>query len=197
MSVFVKKFGAFVVFGVLFTLANYTVTVHRDNVRLKGMCEIAEMRADVNTEMADELLWSRVNDVYKLTEEQLVSQGRVEGVVSYLSGDNREVFDNLWHEGYMRGLTQVDYEYDVISESNYERGYHQAMQDAFPEHPVKSFGFVNEPPRNVSPDAIKTPEFDFKNEDLFDTEKVIDDLNKKIEEVDPRNKTIKSTTNDE
>ena len=57
-----------------------------------------------------------------------------------------------------------------------------------PNHPTQSFGFVNESPRDVKEGVIKTPDFDTNNQDLDDNDKVINDLNNKIEEVDPRNK---------
>ena len=182
-----KKFHAFMLFGIVFTAVNSMLLQQWKINRLSGQIELAEMRANINTEWANELLWLRMNDVHDLTKDQLVAQGRIEGVVGYLNGDDREMIDNLWHEGYTRGLAQVDYEYDVISNSNYEKGYHAAMQNAFPEHPVVSFGFVNEKPRGVDAEAIKTPDFDSNNQDLDDNDKVIDDLNNKIEEVDPRN----------
>ena len=125
-------------------------------------------------------LWLRVNDTYEATQDQLVSQGRIEGVVSYLVGDDKDILDNLWHEGYMRGLAQFSYEYDTLSESNYEKGYHAAMQDAFPHTEAE---FVNSSPRNVKEDVIKTPEFDVDNEELKGNEEVIDALNLKIKEV--------------
>tara|TARA_R110002110_G_scaffold159686_1_gene357654 strand:- start:98 stop:661 length:564 start_codon:yes stop_codon:yes gene_type:complete len=183
-----KKSYALLLFGVVFTAVNVMLLQQWRIDKLNNQVELAEMRADINTEWTNELLSIRMNEIHELTKDQLVAQGRVEGVVSYLNGDDREVLDNLWHEGYTRGLAQVDYEYDMISDNNYERGYHAAMQDAFPvSHPVTSFGFVNEKPRNISPSAIKTPEFDEGNQDLGDNEKVVNDLNKKIEEVDPRN----------
>ena len=96
-------------------------------------------------------------------------------------GGDREILDNLWHEGYMRGLTQVDFEHDMLSESNYERGYHAAMQDAFPHVEAE---FVNDSPRDVKEDAIKAPQFDTTNKDsLKDNKEVINALNVKIEEL--------------
>ena len=183
-----KKSYALLLFGVVFTFVNVMLLQQWKIDKLNAQVKLAEMRADINTEWTNELLSIRMNDIHELTKDQLVAQGRVEGVVSYLNGDNREVLDNLWHEGYTRGLSQVDYQYETLADSNYERGYHAAMQDAFPEHPVKTFGFVNETPRDINRSAIKTPEFDENNQDLEDNEKVVNDLNKKIEEVDPRNK---------
>jgi hypothetical protein len=156
--------------------------------RLSGQVKLAEMRANINTEWTNELLSMRMNDIHELTKDQLVAQGRIEGVVSYLNGDDREVLDNLWHEGYTRGLSQVDYQYETIADNNYERGYHQAMQDAFPNHPNSSFGFVNETPRNVNENAIKTPEFDENNEDLESNEDILDKLNGILETKLPDDK---------
>ena len=116
---FGQKISTFFVVGVFFTLMNYTLTVHRENNRLENMVQLAEMRAEVNNEMTNELLWSKVNDIHNLTKDQLIGQGRLEGVVSYLSGDNQDIIDNLWHEGYTRGLSQNEYEYDTISKNEY------------------------------------------------------------------------------
>tara|TARA_B100000809_G_C15068554_1_gene505099 strand:- start:420 stop:980 length:561 start_codon:yes stop_codon:yes gene_type:complete len=183
-----KKFHAFMLFAIVFTAVNSMLLQQWKIGYLNNQLHLSEMRGNINTEWTNELLWLRINDVHDLTKDQLVGQGRIEGVVGYLSGENQEMIDNLWHEGYMRGLAQIDYEYDVISDSNYEKGYHAAMQSAFPDHPVTSFGFVNETPRNIPAEAIKTPDFDSSNQELDDNDKVINDLNNKIEEVDPRNK---------
>ena len=183
-----KKSYALLLFGVVFTAVNVMLLQQWRIDKLNSQIKLAEMRADINTEWTNELLSIRMNEIHELTRDQLVAQGRVEGLVSYLNGGNQEMIDNLWHEGYTRGLAQVDYEYEVISNANYEKGYHAAMQNAFPEHPVTSFGFVNETPRNIPAEAIKTPDFDSNNQDLDDNDKVINDLNNKIEEVDPRNK---------
>jgi hypothetical protein len=118
-----KKFNNIMLFGVVFTAVNLLLLQQWKIDELKGQLTLTEMRENINSDWVNELLWLRVNDTHKATEEQLISQGRIEGVVSYLVGDDKEVLDNLWHEGYMRGLTQVDFEHDMLSESNYERGY--------------------------------------------------------------------------
>jgi hypothetical protein len=178
-------------FGIVFTAVNSMLLQQWKINRLNGQVKLSEMQSSINVEWANELLWDRINDVHTLTKDQLVAQGRVEGIVSYLSGDNTQEMNDLWHEGYARGLAQSDYEYEVISGANYEKGYHAAMQNSFPEHPVTSFGFgnetprnINETPRNVNENAIKTPEFDENNKDLESTEELVDKLNDKIERPD-------------
>jgi len=167
--------------GIMFTLVNAVLVQQYRLNDVSNQLEISRMRADINTDFTDELLWLKVNDTYEVTQEQLIAQGRVEGIVSYLVGDDKEILDNLWHEGYMRGLAQIDYEYDMLSDSNYEKGYHAAMQDAFPHTEAE---FVNNSPRDVKEDAIKAPQFDTTNEDsLKDNEEVINALNVKIEEL--------------
>ena len=175
-----KKLNYIMLFGIVFTAANLLLLQNWKIDSLNNQLRLSEMRSDVNNDFTNELLWLRVNDTHVATQEQLISQGRIEGVVSYLVGDDKEVLDNLWHEGYMRGLAQVDYEYETLSDSNYERGYHAAMQDAFPHVEAE---FVNDPPRDVVSGSIGKPEFDKKNEDLLGNELLISDLNKKIEEL--------------
>ena len=179
-----KKLYAFMLFGIVFTAVNVMLLQQWKISRLNGQVKLAEMRANINTEWTNELLSLRMNDIHELTKDQLVAQGRVEGVVSYLNGDNREVLDNLWHEGYTRGLSQVDYQYETLADSNYERGYHAAMQDAFPTHPDEPVHFVNESPRDVNKDAIGTPEFDKSSQGLEDNKDVVNNLNTKIEEIE-------------
>ena len=179
-----KKFHAFMLFAIVFTAINSMLLQQWKIGYLNNQLTLSEMRGNINTEWTNELLWSRINDVHDLTKDQLVGQGRIEGVVSYLSGENQEMIDNLWHEGYMRGLAQVDYEYEVISDSNYEKGYHAAMQDAFPTHPDEPVHFVNESPRDVNKDAIGTPEFDKSSQGLEDNKDVVNNLNTKIEEIE-------------
>jgi hypothetical protein len=184
-----KKSYAFMLFAVVFTAVNSMLLQQWKISQLNNQLTLSEMREHINTDWVNELMWLRVNDTYEATQDQLVAQGRVEGVVSYLMGDDTEVLDNLWHEGYMRGLAQIDFEYESISDSNYEKGYHAAMQDAFPtQSPVTGFGFVNETPRDIHESAIKVPDFDSDNQDLTGNDEVIKNLNNKIEEVDPRNK---------
>jgi|TARA_R110000824_G_scaffold394352_2_gene594081 hypothetical protein len=167
-------------FGVVFTAANLLLLQHWKIGYVNNQLRLSEMRSEINNDFTDELLWLRVNDTHEATQEQLISQGRIEGVVSYLVGDDKEVLDNLWHEGYMRGLSQVDYEYETLTKLNYEKGYDAAMQKAFPFSPE----LVNGSPRNVKEGAIKAPKFDVVNKkELKDNEEVINTLNVKIKEI--------------
>ena len=102
--------------------------------QLSNHLDISDMRAKVNTEFADELLWLQINDVEKLTQDNLIAQGKLQAMVDYYAQDEgtRNQIDNLWHEGYMRGLGQTEWEYDVLSESNYNKGYKDALDKAFP-----------------------------------------------------------------
>jgi len=179
---------AFMLFGIVFTAVNAMLLQQWKINKLNARIKLAEMRANINTEWTNELLSLRMNNIHELTKDQLIAQGRVEGVVNYLNGDNKDIMDNLWHEGYTRGLAQVDYEHEVVADNNYEKGYHAAMQDAFPNHPNSSFGFVNEAPRNVNENAIKTPEFDENNENLENNEEIVDKLNGILETKLPDDK---------
>ena len=163
----------------MFTLANYCLTVHRENVRLEGVIELAEMRSDVNNDFVNELLWSRLNDFDYQTNEMLISQGRIEGVIDYINNDNATYIDQLWHEGYQRGLSQVDFERDVIAENSFNKGYEEGKKaNLF----VADENKVNVPVRPVVKSAIKEPEFDTSSE-LPENTDVVKELNKKIEEL--------------
>ena len=66
-------------------------------------------------------------------------------------------------------------------ESNYNRGYKEALEKAFPNGDYPQY--VNYPPREVKGNVIKTPEFDNKLEGLKDNTEVVDQLNEKIKQI--------------
>ena len=99
-----------IVIGVVVTFVNIAIFQQARITKLQDYLNIAEMRADVNAETTQELIWDRVNDVHKATQDQLIAQGRIEGLVSYLKGDDKtELVNKLWHEGYEHGLHQTEY----------------------------------------------------------------------------------------
>jgi hypothetical protein len=174
-----------VLLAAVFTLANYTLTLHRESQRLEGVAEIANMRSDVNNDFVNELIWSRFNDFETYSSDMLVSQGRIEGVIDYINNDNSDYIDNLWHEGYQRGVSQVDFEREVIANSNFDRGYVQGKNERI----FSVFEDINISPRKLEPDAILMPEFD-NSSDLPENSETIEALNKKINEI----RTLESFT---
>ena len=104
-------------------------------------------------------------------------------MVDYYAQDEgtRNQIDSLWHEGYMRGLGQTEWEYDVLSETNYNKGYKEALEKAFPDGDYPQY--VNYPPREVKGNVIKTPEFDNNLKGLKDNTEVVDQLNDKIKQI--------------
>ena len=170
--------------GLIFlTLLNVGILQQWQISNLSNQLDISDMRAKVNTEFADELLWLQINDIEQLTKDNLIAQGKLQGMVDYYAQDEgtRNQIDSLWHEGYMRGLGQTEWEYDVLSETNYNKGYKEALEKAFPDGNYPQY--VNYPPREVSSGAIKTPEFDNKLEGLKDNTEVVDQLNDKIKQI--------------
>ena len=176
-----NKLYKFIAIGFVITFVNFGIYQQSRINDLTNQLSISDMRAKVNTEFADELLWLRINDVHSLNKENLIAQGRLEGVIAHINGDDQDAVENLWHEGYMRGLSQVDWEYDALSESNFERGYRSALEKAFPNGDYPSF--VNYPPRDVETNAIGKPKFDSSNEGLKDNTELVDELNDKIKDV--------------
>ena len=176
-----NKLYKFIAIGFVITFVNFGIYQQSRINDLTNQLSISDMRAKVNTEFADELLWLRINDVHSLNKENLIAQGRLEGVIAHINGDDQDAVENLKHEGYMRGLSQVDWEYDALSESNFERGYRSALEKAFPNGDYPSF--VNYPPRDVETNAIGKPKFDSSNEGLKDNTELVDELNDKIKDV--------------
>ena len=168
---------------VILTLLNVGILQQWQISNLSNQLDISDMRAKVNTEFADELLWLQINDIEQLTKDNLIAHGKLQGMVDYYAQDEgtRNQIDSLWHEGYMRGLGQTEWEYDVLSETNYNKGYKEALEKAFPDGDYPQY--VNYPPREVKGNVIKTPEFDNNLKGLKDNTEVVDQLNDKIKQI--------------
>tara|TARA_Y100000310_G_scaffold65019_1_gene60538 strand:- start:922 stop:1458 length:537 start_codon:yes stop_codon:yes gene_type:complete len=172
MNTFAKKISVFCAVASFFTLANYSISLQKEISRLEGIVQLEELRSKVNSEWANELLYSRMSDLNGLTSDSLVQQGRLEGITAFLR--NEEDFSSTWHEGYEQGLSQNEY----IADMRYEDGYHAAMQDVDPNHPDIS------QLRPVKEGAILIPTFDDKiGETLPSVEESIEEFNQKAENL--------------
>ena len=124
-----------VAIAVIFTVVNVMILQQARISKLEDYLKVYDLRASVNADFTNELVFMRVNDVHRATQDQLIAQGRIEGVMSYLQSDDEEkdVVNKIWHEGYSRGLTQVDYEHKMVSESGFLQGYKAAVHEVFPD----------------------------------------------------------------
>ena len=71
----------FIIGLVFLTMTNLGILQQWQISNLSNQLEISDMRAKVNTEFADELLWLQLNDVEQLTKDNLLAQGKLEGMV--------------------------------------------------------------------------------------------------------------------
>tara|TARA_R110002020_G_scaffold451278_1_gene665139 strand:- start:440 stop:871 length:432 start_codon:yes stop_codon:yes gene_type:complete len=127
------------------TLVNYGVWQHGENTRLSNMLELSDMRSNLSQEWTNEVTFSLLNKLDGNHEEGMRNQGRMEGIVEYLT--NPKDYHSVWHEGYQRGLNQTE------EMAKMEKG------ELFP----------TDKPMPVKPDVIKKPDFDKKIEKTQDT----------------------------
>jgi len=157
------------------TLANYSIYLANRLGEAEKSVEIANLRVKVNDDWTNEIIFSHLNGIQGQTKDMLIEQGRLQGIVQLMEKGEYDDTFNVWHEGYQRGLNQGS----DFADMEYERGYHAAMKQTFPEHPT-----VNSSPREVKEDAIKTPSFDESTgSTLPDIKDEIDLLNLKIENL--------------
>ena len=125
---------------VIATLVNYGVYQHGENAHLQRLVELSDTRSDINQEWANEITHVMLNKLSSENEEGMRNQGRMEGIVDYLT--NPKEYHSVWHEGYQRGLDQSE------EMAKMEKG------ELFP----------TDKPMPVKPDVIKKPDFDKKIE---------------------------------
>lgn len=143
-----KTVGAVAIIAVVATFANALImqgrTINDLNVQLK----IANMRADVNNEFANDILLSTINSAYQGTSEEIVrGQGRIEGIVQAINPDNQPAYTTAWHDGYDRGLNQTEDE----NQSFYSQGYLDAKSG-------KELRLVGQPAAAADDDVVPAPQ---------------------------------------
>ena len=126
------------------TLVNYGIYLHRENSHLERLVQLSDTRSDINQEWANEITHIMLNKISTENEEGMRNQGRMEGIVDYLT--NPKEYHSVWHEGYQRGLNQSE------EMAKMEKG------ELFP----------TDKPMPVKPDVIKKPDFDKKIEKAQD-----------------------------
>ena len=122
----------------IMTLVNYGVWQHGENTRLNNMLELSDMRSELSQEWTNEVTFSLLNKLNDNHEEGMRNQGRMEGIVDYLT--KPEDYQSVWHEGYQRGLNQSE---------DMARIEKEADDNAPFDRPIK-------------PDVIKKPDLDKK-----------------------------------
>ena len=120
------------------TLLNYAIWSQARNSRLNDMLELSDMRSNLSQEWTDEVTYSLLNKLNDNHEEGLRTQGRLEGIVEYIS-DPKD-YQSVWHEGYQRGLNQSAEMARIEKEADDNAPFN----------------------RPINPDAIKKPDFDKK-----------------------------------
>tara|TARA_Y100000310_G_scaffold297731_1_gene331008 strand:+ start:170 stop:610 length:441 start_codon:yes stop_codon:yes gene_type:complete len=135
-----------VVLGIaVVTLLNFSIWTQARNSRLNDMINLSDMRSELSQEWTNEVTFSLLNNLNDNHEEGMRNQGRMEGIVEYLTSPKD--YQSVWHEGYQRGLNQSEEMARIEKEAD------------------KNAPF-NKP---ITPDVIKKPDFDKKIEKVRDT----------------------------
>jgi hypothetical protein len=136
-----KTVGVVAVIAVVATLTNALIMQSRTISDLNVQLKIANMRADVNNEFANDILLSTMNTAYQGMSEEIVrGQGRIEGIVHATNPENKPDYTTAWHDGYDRGLNQTEDE----KQSFYAQGYQDAKLG-------KELRLVDQPAADVVP----------------------------------------------
>lgn len=85
------------------------------------MRDVETKRSQLNEDMTNEILMSRINNIDNNQIEIAKMQGYNEGILACaLKLDPKESqISNIWHSGYARGLEQTAF----VEEMGYEKGY--------------------------------------------------------------------------
>ena len=122
------------------TLLNYSIWTQARNSRLNDMINLSDMRSELSQEWTNEVTFSLLNKLNDNHEEGMRNQGRMEGIVEYITSPKD--YQSVWHEGYQRGLNQSE---------EMARIEKEADDNAPFDRPIK-------------PNVIKKPDFDKKIE---------------------------------
>jgi len=96
------------------------------------MRDVEAKRSQLNEDMTNEILMSRINNIDNNQIEIARMQGYNEGILAcVLKIDPKESqISNIWHSGYTRGLEQTAF----VEEMGYEKGYASGFQNGQKEN---------------------------------------------------------------
>lgn len=113
-------FGSILSLGLIGSLgANYFLYITKNQANY--VKEIETKRSQINEDMTNELMWTKLNDMQSQNVELARMQGYNEGIqaVALNVPPHQSQVSNIWHSGYSRGLEQTAF----VEEMSYEKGY--------------------------------------------------------------------------
>jgi hypothetical protein len=113
----------------LLTLGSVGYNVYQQD-QLKTLSAIKDLAVQKDAMMSDgynEIMFKYMTELKENDREIYRGQGRIEGILSVVN--NFKPKDNehsaVWHEGYYKGLAQME----EVRKASYEEGYHKATED--------------------------------------------------------------------
>jgi len=112
---------------VTFALAGYAIY---QNSRIQNLGFVNTLNASgskLNDDNFRDVLFTMLHDLRNNTIENSKSIGKVEGILAVISNQkpNSNEWTKIWHEGYYRGMNQIE----DVGAAEYVRGYHAACDD--------------------------------------------------------------------
>lgn len=121
------------------------------NKKSEFLQEVAEKRSKISEDMANELLWTKMNDIQSQNTDLARMQGYQEGILSLVHKIDpaESQISNIWHSGYSRGLEQTSFVGEMEFEKGYQKGFTAGQNET-----MKAFNTIFKSGDNVQ-GAIK------------------------------------------
>lgn len=105
----------------------YNVTQKQQIDQLTVVKELTYQKESILANGYTEQVLARLDDLKQNQIELARNQGRIEGIVSVVENfkQDENINSGVWHNGYYRGLSQVE----DVGRVRYEEGYHKATAD--------------------------------------------------------------------
>ena len=118
------------------TLSNYAIWTQAENNRLNNMLKLSDMRSNLSQEWTNEVTFSLLNKLNDNHEDGLRTQGRLEGIVEYIS--NTKDYQSVWHEGYQQGLNQSEEMAKIEKEIDENAPFDKPIKKSEPDETSKT-----------------------------------------------------------
>lgn len=126
-----------------FVLAGYAIY---QNSQIKNLGLVNTLNASgskLNDDNFRDVLFTMLHDLRNNTVENSKNIGKVEGILAVISNQkpNSNEWTKIWHEGYYRGMNQIE----DVGAAEYVRGYHAACDDLNcpPNQREKAYSGIN------------------------------------------------------
>ena len=110
-------------------LIHYVIYQNNEISRISNLQQLCDERNKINEDQLRDITYQVLNNTQQNSLETIKNQSVTQGILMAIKDPEETLeLDELWHDGYYRGMDQNMYAEETIYENGYNAGMDDAMQ---------------------------------------------------------------------